>query len=90
MADQTPAQITGSQKVWKRGLFMLLFVIAIGIGHTILNAVALVQFLWLLIARQPNEFLADFGGSLAIWLAEAARFQTCATEDKPFPFRPWS
>jgi hypothetical protein len=89
MADQTPAPITGSQEVWKRGLFMLLFIAAFGIGQAILNAMTIVQFLWVLITRQPNEFLASFGASLAAWLAEAARFQTCVTDDKPFPFRPW-
>jgi hypothetical protein len=68
---------------------MLFFIFAFGIGQAILNAMAIVQFLWLLIARQPNGFLAGFGASLATWLAEVARFQTCVTDDKPFPFRFW-
>jgi Domain of unknown function (DUF4389) len=89
MADQTPAPITGSKEIWKRGLFMLLFAIAFGIGHIVLNAITIVQFLWLLVTREPNEYLARFGSSLSIWLAGVAGFQSCATGEKPFPFRPW-
>ena len=56
------------------------------VGQWLLNLLALVQFLWLLFARAPNEFLARFGSSLAIWLADVGRFLTCATDDKPFPW----
>jgi uncharacterized protein DUF4389 len=40
----------------------------------VMTPFALVQFLWLLFAREPNGFLARFGSSLAIWLAEVGRF----------------
>jgi hypothetical protein len=68
---------------------MLVLIIGFTVGQWLLNLLALVQFLWLLLAREPNEFLARFGNSLAIWLAEVGRFLTCATEHKPFPWRPW-
>jgi Domain of unknown function (DUF4389) len=89
MADQTPASITGSKEIWKRGLFMLLFAIAFGFAQMVLNMIAIVQFIYLLATRQPNEYLARFGGALSIWLADVAGFQSCATDEKPFPFRPW-
>ena len=89
MANQTPVPITDSKDVWKRGLFMLLFAIAFGIGQAVLNAIAIVQFLWLLFTREPSNPLVRFGDSLAIWLADVAHFQTCATDEKPFPWRPW-
>jgi hypothetical protein len=76
-------------EVWKRGLFMLLLAIFFGIGHAVLNAVAVVQFLWLLFTGAPNRLLLGFGRSLSSWLADAARFMTCASDDKPFPWRPW-
>jgi Domain of unknown function (DUF4389) len=78
-----------SREVWKRGLFMLLFIVAFGIGQMVLNAIAVVQFLWLLATRERNEYLARFGASLSAWFAEVGRFQSCATDDKPFPWRPW-
>jgi hypothetical protein len=78
-----------SQAAWTRGLFMLLFLIAFHIAQWLLTLVTVVQFVWLLAAGEPNRFLQGFGGSLSAWLAEAARFMTCATDEKPFPWRPW-
>lgn len=78
-----------SREVWMRGLFMLLFVIGLGAGQAILNLVALLQFGWLLFAGRANRQLTQFGTSLAKWLAEAARFQSVASEEKPFPWAPW-
>ena len=89
MADQTPARTTDSKEILKRGLFMLLFAIAFGFAQMVLNVIAIVQFIYLLATRQPNEYLARFGNSLSIWLADVTGFQSCATDEKPFPFRPW-
>ena len=72
-----------------RGLFMLLFMIGFAVGVWLLNLLAIVQFVWLLAAREPNHFIARFGNSLSIWLAEIGRFITCVTDDRPFPWKPW-
>jgi Domain of unknown function (DUF4389) len=82
-------QGVGAGDVWKRGLFMLFFAIAFSIGQMVLNLTAIVQFIWLLAMRERNEYLARFGASLSEWFAEVSRFQSCATDDKPFPWRPW-
>ena len=89
MEVERQGETAGTRDTWKRGLFMLLLAIAFGIAHFILNVVTVVQFLWLLFASEPNQFLLRFGRSLSTWLADAARFMTCASEEKPFPFRPW-
>jgi hypothetical protein len=68
---------------------MLLFMIGFMFGVWILNLLAIVQFIWLLVAREPNQFIARFGSSLSMWLAEIGRFLTCATDDWPFPWRQW-
>lgn len=79
----------GKSVIWMRGLFMLLLLFAFGIAHALLWVTAVVQFLWLFFAGQSNGFLVRFGASLAIWLAQAAQFVTCASEEKPFPWSPW-
>ena len=89
MENQIQVKDVEPQNVWKRGLFMLLFAIAFGIGQAVLNAITIVQFLWLLFTREPNSPLVRFGNSLSMWLGDIARFQTCATDEKPFPWRPW-
>ena len=79
---------TKSERVnfWMRGLIMLILVILFGIGQWLLNLVALAQFLWLAFANHPNEVLVGFGRTLANWLAEVARFQSCDTDERPFPW----
>ena len=71
------------------GIHFITFMIAFTVGQWLLNLIAIVQFLWLLFAREPNPFLVRFGTSLAVWLAEVARFLTCASEERPFPWRNW-
>jgi hypothetical protein len=82
-------QDAGKRSVWKRGLFMLLFAVAFAIAQTLLNLLAIVQFLWLLFANEPNQFLLRFGRSLSVWFADAARFLSCTTDEMPFPWKSW-
>jgi hypothetical protein len=89
METKAPDDKPTTRDVWMRGLFMFLFMITFGLGVWLLNFLAIVQFLWLLFAREPNQLIARFGNSLSVWLAEIGRFLTGATEDKPFPWRPW-
>jgi len=75
--------------VWLRGLWMVLFAIFFAVAEALLWLLALVQFLWLLFAKERNRPIADFGEDVADWLARITRFQTGATEDRPFPFAKW-
>ena len=86
---QSPDSGSARAEVWKRGLFMLVFMILFSIGQSLLQLLTVVQFLWLLFSQQPNLLLVDFGRSLADWLARVGRFQCCDTEEKPFPWREW-
>ena len=54
-----------TRDVWFRGLFMLLFMIGFSGGTWLLNLLVIVQFVWLLLAREPNQFIASFGSSLS-------------------------
>lgn len=78
-----------SKDIWMRGLFMLFFLFAFGLGETILFFIAVLQFFWLVATRQPNQLVSDFGSSLAEWLGRVVRFLACVSNDKPFPFAPW-
>ena len=89
MENQVQIKDVEPRPVWKRGLLMLLFVIAFGLAQMLLNALAIVQFVWLLVKREPNQPVAGFGMSLSKWLADVAQFLTCATDERPFPWRPW-
>lgn len=70
-----------------RLVHLLLIAVMISITQTILGVATVVQFVLMLINnQQPNERLADFGTDLGIWLAKAARYQTAASNVKPWPW----
>ncbi|MFN3938533.1 MAG: DUF4389 domain-containing protein [Gemmobacter sp.] len=74
---------------WQRGLVMVVFAVLFNLAQTVLLVCAVAQFLWLLIDTRRNDRVAEFGEGLGRWLAEVARFQTGATEDRPFPWGRW-
>ncbi len=70
-----------------RLIYMLLIAVMISIAQTVLGIATIIQFVLMLVNnRQPNERLADFGTDLGIWIAKAARFQTAASNVKPWPW----
>ena len=75
--------------IWLRGLWMLVLVILFGVAETVLLVAVVLQFAWMLIAKEKNGFLVEFGSSLGKWLNKTARFQTGASEEKPFPWTQW-
>lgn len=75
--------------IWLRGLWMLVLAVLFAIAETVLLLAAVLQFAWMLFAKEKNTFLVEFGGSLGKWLDKTARFQTGASEEKPFPWAKW-
>ena len=70
-----------------RLVYMLLIYFMIGIANTVLAVATVVQIVIMLLNKhEPNERLADFGTDLGIWIAKAARYQTAASEVKPWPW----
>lgn len=76
-----------SDNLFIRLIYMLLIAFMTSIAQTVLGVATVVQFVIMLVNnKEPNERLADFGTDLGIWLAKAARFQTAASEVKPWPW----
>lgn len=70
-----------------RFIYMLLIWAMIHVANIVLGAATVVQAILMLLSNgAPNPRLADFGESLGIWIAKAARFQTGASEVKPWPW----
>ena len=68
-------------------LWMVVISVLLSFAQTVLTFVTVVQFIIMLVSgRQPNERLADFGTTLGIWIAKAARYQTAASEVRPWPW----
>jgi len=71
-----------------RGAFMLLFFIAARIVAVIVCFIGLVQFLFTLITRKPNDNLKKLGKDLSVYAAEIIQFLSYSTDRKPWPFSP--
>lgn len=91
--DKLGGRIHGEQsEVEKDGLllrllYMILIWVMLSIASTVLTVATVIQFVIMLVNRgEPNERLAAFGTDLGVWLAKAARFQTGASEVKPWPW----
>ena len=70
-----------------RLIFMIIIAVMISITQTVLGVATVVQFVLMLVNNnERNERLADFGESLGIWIAKAARYQTAASNVKPWPW----
>jgi uncharacterized protein DUF4389 len=80
---------TNTSDLEARAFHAPLFTIAFGMAQALLNLTAIVQFLWLLFASEPNRFLVRFGRSSSVWLADAAQFLSCASNEMPFPWKNW-
>lgn len=73
--------------LFMRLIHMVLIALMLSLASTVLTFVTILQFVILLVNnKQPNPRLAEFGTDLGIWIAKAARYQTAASEVKPWPW----
>ena len=77
------------ENIWLRGLWMLILVILFGVAEGVLLVTAILQFGWMLFAKERNRFIAEFGENLGRWLRKTARYQSGASDEKPFPWTRW-
>ena len=70
-----------------RLITMIIVALLLSMAHTLLGLITVAQFVIMLVnQREPNEQLAEFGTTMGMWMAKAARYQTGASEVKPWPF----
>ncbi len=98
MSDSDEAKVEGrihgeqtepakNDNMLERLIYMILIAIMISLAQTILTVVTVIQFVIMLVNnKEPNPRLAEFGTDLGIWVAKAARYQTAASEVKPWPW----
>jgi hypothetical protein len=92
--DKLDGRIYGEQfepeekdSIGSRLIFMIIIWIMIQLAQTVLGVMTVIQFVIMLVSKgEPNERLADFGTDLGIWIAKAARYQTAASNVKPWPW----
>lgn len=70
-----------------RALHMLIFAILFGFAETLMLLLALLQLGWMIFSKKRNPSLAQFGDQMGAWLQDVAKFQSGASDDKPFPWK---
>jgi hypothetical protein len=76
-----------AESLLMRLVYMVIIWLMIQFAQTVLGVVTVLQFLVMALNnKQPNERIADFGTDLGIWVAKAARYQTAASNVKPWPW----
>jgi len=89
MSDSEIVENIKQKGTWFRGAYMLLFVVLYSIAEIVMLAVVLLQFVFTLFTRRPNNELTRFGMQLSTYMYSVFRFLTFNTDDKPFPFASW-
>lgn len=75
------------ENLFTRLIYMIIIACMMSFASTIIGLLAVLQFIVLLVSnKQPNERIADFGTDVGIWVAKAARYQTAASDVKPWPW----
>lgn len=74
---------------WLRALYMVLFVIIFELVKILSWAVAVLQFIFVLVADNKNQQLLQFSQKLGLYSAQIIHFNSYNTEEKPFPFSSW-
>jgi len=88
MEETMKARLSESS-IWIRALYMLLFAIAWSIGEMLLAAIAIFQFVMVLITGSANEALLRFGRNLGAYFNQIAQFLTFNDDVRPYPFSDW-
>ena len=78
-----------SQSTWKRGLYMLLYIIFSRVAEIVLGVVVLFQFLLKLFTGETNERLLKLGQGLSTYVYQVFQFLTYNSEYHPYPFGAW-
>jgi hypothetical protein len=77
------------KNVWMRGLYMVIFMILLGVAKFVSFIVILMQFLTVLFTAETNDKLVKFGKSLSLYQYEIMLFLTYNCEVHPYPIGEW-
>lgn len=83
------SNIPERRSLWVRALLMILLSMAFYLAATLLAALALVQFVLVIVSDGPNERLNLLGRGLGRYFRQLTDFLSFASEEAPFPFSDW-
>ncbi|KQI71033.1 hypothetical protein AN191_15130 [Loktanella sp. 5RATIMAR09] len=85
--DRSDVNVDDYENIWLRLVHMVIIAVLMSMASTLLGIMTVAQFLIMLVnQRQPNDQLAEMGTTMGVWMAKASRYQTAASEVKPWPW----
>ncbi|MCW8943726.1 MAG: DUF4389 domain-containing protein [Sedimenticola sp.] len=91
MSEESNQEVQPKTKeIWYRGIYMLLFLIILGLVKGVVFIVTVIQFILVAVNKTTNSHLRDFGQGLSTYLYNINQFLTFNSNSKPFPFEEWS
>jgi len=88
MNDETKANLLNPD-TWIRLLYMILFALLLVLARLVILAVAVLQFVFVLVTAKPNTSLLELGQGVSKWALQAFLFLTYNSDEKPYPFTDW-
>lgn len=86
--DDGPVEESARQLI-PRILWIVVITMLISVAQSVLFGVAALQVVIMIANKgRPNEELGDFGSMVGAWVAKAARYQSAASDQKPWPWTP--
>ena len=73
-------------ETWKRGLYMIFFIIVYGVLKFVVVTAMLFQFLAVLLVGKTNEHVLKFSQNLSTYIYQIALYLMFLNEKRPFPF----
>lgn len=87
MATEDKDEFERRDSMWERLLFGLLLLFMFAVAETLLWAVTIAQFFWMVFAGRPNDHISEFGARLGVWVKRSVFYLSGTSEEKPFPWR---
>ena len=86
--DRPPADV-GLKDLLPRILWIVIIAMLVSVAQSLLFAVSVLQVIIMVASKgRPNEELGDFGAMIGAWVAKATRYQSAASDQKPWPWTP--
>ena len=73
--------------LWMRLVSMIVIGVLLSFAQSLFWVIAVIQFIIMVFnKREPNAQLAELGTTMGVWMAKSVRYQTAASEVKPWPW----
>ncbi len=71
-----------------RFVYSLILLFLFALGETLLWAMTIGQFIWMLFNKgRPNDNISEFGARLGVWMKRVVMYLSATADEKPFPWR---